>query len=1053
MPSVRGARQSNPSSTSSLHSSASSLFAQEDTPPRTESDRFFLKPAGNESLGSLESLGFGDLGLTDDLQQAVAAVGSVAAITPSTAATASNSGANSNLNVTETLVGSQSAWRGLSGNLQRLPGGDGRNKLVDPSAEGNQVPANAFKMYRQGDCNLSNRADNDSLFDVLQDPFRENDDPMLLAVSPATVNFRNSTSSPPPSTSAPPRLGDSMSVSLPTTPSTVPPGATDLSAPYPAFINNTSPAHGNLGEVTQSDLNTASQAVPIAPWVHLYASNPELLTGQQGLQDAGAFPVDPAAAFFPDDPTTASDALQAATAASWSRMSLAQRLQLLAVARAMQQQPPTPSPAAAFPNAPSVRPGPIPSVRVVGDPGGGTREPPARLGTASTSALYVPSEYDGSSSLLANTERLLSHSSELQQQQGRQDSKITGSGLTLAGGFRAQSAAAVVAGLPTAQQQQLQQAGNAQSVPKDTSPVNTPQSGGTNEARDPSPAGNAAVTPPSPSSLTQPRIKQVPAPGTLDAAAGFVSPDAAAAESLLRPEVSAIDLIREDTRQSPPGKQDQPAPSTIPTPLIVSTTPPGRPPPASTSLRHPPPTPGPTYTHPIYQPGHMFHPYQYQPAPPNSGDYGADRRSAKLRRSSGASVTSSTSSTAQSSVAKTETSTSPVEPSAMAMAGLARPPGFGYYGTVSAYPSEAPGGGFYAAPIGGSAAPPPSPVPRPPLPPTYQQPQPFASSWPGYAAAYPGYRPPPHRPHFGAPPPMHPGAAPVTGYPGPPPPSGFHQTPSRRPASQPAAATTHARTTSASSVSSVAGRPAAAVAGHAADGSSAEDGGEHEDGSEAAMLKRRRNTEAARRSRQKKMLKVSVSFEIHQPVQATDLLFTHPPPSSSFPHFQTTQLADLENFVKRLEAQNSKLTVKVAVLENEKETLQSRQRELIGRISNMETQLREAHQSLLVLNAAVAAPTSGMPGQLGTEGGAPPWKDGTAGPPAPPPQTSLAQELAIAVASRGPDPPAVVGTPWGTEAGGEEGVPTSGVGIGFYGAAQGYMPRPGGSGGGQDGWC
>ncbi|KAI8847968.1 hypothetical protein BC829DRAFT_444181 [Chytridium lagenaria] len=94
-----------------------------------------------------------------------------------------------------------------------------------------------------------------------------------------------------------------------------------------------------------------------------------------------------------------------------------------------------------------------------------------------------------------------------------------------------------------------------------------------------------------------------------------------------------------------------------------------------------------------------------------------------------------------------------------------------------------------------------------------------------------------------------------------------------------------------------------------------------EDVGEDMMVKRRRNTEAARRSRQKKMLK----------------------------------LTDLENFAKRLETQNSKLTVKVAVLENEKVSLLTRQRDLMARIGELERQLEEAHKGLVTLNSAMAA--------------------------------------------------------------------------------------------------
>ncbi|KAJ3194484.1 hypothetical protein HDU67_004729 [Dinochytrium kinnereticum] len=91
-----------------------------------------------------------------------------------------------------------------------------------------------------------------------------------------------------------------------------------------------------------------------------------------------------------------------------------------------------------------------------------------------------------------------------------------------------------------------------------------------------------------------------------------------------------------------------------------------------------------------------------------------------------------------------------------------------------------------------------------------------------------------------------------------------------------------------------------------------------EDVPEDLQLKRKRNTEAARRSREKKNMKI----------------------------------ADLENFCKRVEAHNTSLTVKVAVLENEKLSLLSRQRDLLARIAQLETQLQEAHRGLVALNNA-----------------------------------------------------------------------------------------------------
>ncbi|KAJ3191874.1 hypothetical protein HK101_007324 [Irineochytrium annulatum] len=90
------------------------------------------------------------------------------------------------------------------------------------------------------------------------------------------------------------------------------------------------------------------------------------------------------------------------------------------------------------------------------------------------------------------------------------------------------------------------------------------------------------------------------------------------------------------------------------------------------------------------------------------------------------------------------------------------------------------------------------------------------------------------------------------------------------------------------------------------------------------LEKRRRNTEAARRSRQKKVLKLS----------------------------------SLEHVVKELEKQNASLTVKVAVLETEKSNLLTRQRELSDRVVQLEEQLAVAHQSLLhpVSNSPASPP-------------------------------------------------------------------------------------------------
>ncbi|KAJ3106303.1 hypothetical protein HDU97_006501 [Phlyctochytrium planicorne] len=119
-------------------------------------------------------------------------------------------------------------------------------------------------------------------------------------------------------------------------------------------------------------------------------------------------------------------------------------------------------------------------------------------------------------------------------------------------------------------------------------------------------------------------------------------------------------------------------------------------------------------------------------------------------------------------------------------------------------------------------------------------------------------------------------------------------------------------------------------------GSGDDHGSSGDDVDDELKLKRKRNTEAARRSRQKK----------------------------------NNRLMDLENFTKRLEAQNSTLTVRVAVLENEKETLLFRQKELLDRVASLEKQLQEAHRSLFSLTVSGdAAPVpNGSHGVNGSHG-------------------------------------------------------------------------------------
>ncbi|KAI8364715.1 uncharacterized protein BYT42DRAFT_590136 [Radiomyces spectabilis] len=77
-------------------------------------------------------------------------------------------------------------------------------------------------------------------------------------------------------------------------------------------------------------------------------------------------------------------------------------------------------------------------------------------------------------------------------------------------------------------------------------------------------------------------------------------------------------------------------------------------------------------------------------------------------------------------------------------------------------------------------------------------------------------------------------------------------------------------------------------------------------------LKRKKNTDAARRSRLKKLIKMQ----------------------------------SLEQRVAELEGENSQLTTRVAVLESEKSGLESKDNGLTERIRNLETQLAEAHKAL-----------------------------------------------------------------------------------------------------------
>lgn len=94
--------------------------------------------------------------------------------------------------------------------------------------------------------------------------------------------------------------------------------------------------------------------------------------------------------------------------------------------------------------------------------------------------------------------------------------------------------------------------------------------------------------------------------------------------------------------------------------------------------------------------------------------------------------------------------------------------------------------------------------------------------------------------------------------------------------------------------------------------SSSSDSGEPDE----IALKRQKNTDAARRSRLKKLVKMET----------------------------------LEQQVSELEADNSKLNTRVAVLESEKNGLEAKERSLEERVRNLEAQLAEAHKALTSIN-------------------------------------------------------------------------------------------------------
>lgn len=87
--------------------------------------------------------------------------------------------------------------------------------------------------------------------------------------------------------------------------------------------------------------------------------------------------------------------------------------------------------------------------------------------------------------------------------------------------------------------------------------------------------------------------------------------------------------------------------------------------------------------------------------------------------------------------------------------------------------------------------------------------------------------------------------------------------------------------------------------------------------SDEAALKRQKNTDAARRSRLKKIIKME----------------------------------NLEKKVTELESDNSRLTTRVAVLESEKNTLIDKDKGLEERIRVLEAQLAEAHRALTTKSA------------------------------------------------------------------------------------------------------
>ncbi|KAJ3214206.1 hypothetical protein HDU67_001958 [Dinochytrium kinnereticum] len=135
-----------------------------------------------------------------------------------------------------------------------------------------------------------------------------------------------------------------------------------------------------------------------------------------------------------------------------------------------------------------------------------------------------------------------------------------------------------------------------------------------------------------------------------------------------------------------------------------------------------------------------------------------------------------------------------------------------------------------------------------------------------------------------------------------------------------------------------------------------------EDGEEVDekdLLRRRRNTLAARRSRERKNSRIIGAsilrcprshligyqkFNDSRKIFFYSLVLSHTSVAST-----RLQLDQLEHMVKELEHENSMLNIRTAVLENEKSNLLIRQMELVERVRTLEVQLEEAHRSVLLI--------------------------------------------------------------------------------------------------------